>query len=106
MRRGWGALKVGAAVGVCVVCCPPLLLVPLGLLGAGGAGVTATAATLGGPAWVLLTALLLTITVVAAGARKQRQRTRLVRAPVDAEGRMTLPLEVADPGDLSASAEA
>lgn len=95
-RRCWtvrrepqqGALKVGAVVGACAVCCPALLLVPLGLLGGLGASATTV---LDAPAWLVACLLRLTSTVAAAAVRRRLGRRRAI-APVTAQGRLTLPL--------------
>ena len=84
------ALKVGAIVGACAVCCPPLVLIPLALLGGLGASATATTAMLGAPAWLVATLLLLTATVATAAVRRRLGQRRAVH--VTAQEQLTLPL--------------
>ena len=90
MSRSRDALKVGAVVGACAVCCPALVLIPLGLLGGLGASATATTAVLGAPAWLVASLLLLTATLAAAGVRRRRGQRRAI-VPMTAQGRLTLP---------------
>lgn len=80
MSRRNDTLKVAAAVGACAVCCPPLVVVPLGLLGGLAGTATATTAVLGAPLWLVVALLLTTTTAVAVALRRTvRKRGSLLR---------------------------
>ena len=70
-------------MAVCAVCCPPLVLVPLGLLSGRSAGVTATTATPGAPVSSVIGLVLLTVGALTVWARCRlaRRRTSTGLAP-------------------------
>lgn len=86
MRRGKDLLRVGAALGACAVCCPPLVLVPLGLVGGLGAGATATTAVLGAPAWLVAVLFVLLAVLLTELARRRTRRGAHLPGAITARG--------------------
>lgn len=100
MRRGKDLLRVGAALGACAVCCPPLVLVPLGLVAELGAGANAV---LGAPGWLVAVPLvLLAVLLTELARRRTRPRARLPGA-VPARSRQLLPLRASSADAPSAA---
>ena len=103
MRRGKDLLRVGAALAACAVCCPPLVLVPLGLVGDLGAGATATTAVLGAPTWLVAVLFVLLAALLTELARRRTRPGARLPGAVHARSRQMLPLRASSADGLSAA---